>query len=361
MDLEQLAVIVDDLRRRGSDHADVEVKRAQRGLPQELWETLSAFANGAGGLLLLGIDERSGFAIVGVEDPSTAENQLGVLCGEMEPPVRAQIATLIVEDRPVVTVHVPPVPRDQRPCHRRSLGPYLGSRLRVADGNRKLTDYEVSLLLANQREPRHDQAPVAEAGREDLDTASLEAYLARLRETRPSTFGGHSDDYLLLRTNVLVDTEHGMVPTVAGLLAFGEYPQQVFPQLNVSVVRYPTTEAGVPGPRGERFLDSVAIDGAIPAMLRDAVAALKRNMQRRSLVMGLFRHEEWEYPEVALREVLINALVHRDLSVGARGTQVQVEMYRIAWSSAILAGSTARSVSTIWASAGRVRAGTGRC
>jgi ATP-dependent DNA helicase RecG len=327
MDAVSLAWMLADLRQRGADNAEVEVKRAQRGLPHDLWETVSAFANTAGGLVALGLDEGSGFQVTGVDDPAAAEHQLAAVCAEMEPPIRAEITTLTMEGRAVVVMAVPAVARDQRPCFRRSLGPYLGSRFRVADGNRKLTEYEVGLLISNQREPRHDQTPVSEADLASLDDVALSSYVARLRETRPSAFAGRPDDYVLLRANVLVETEGRLVPTLAGLLAFGHYPQQFFPQLNVSVVRYPTAEPGVPGPRGERFLDSVIIDGSIAGMLRDTVAAMKRNMQRRSLVMGLFRQDEWEYPEVAIREAVVNALVHRDLSVGARGTQVQIEMY----------------------------------
>ncbi len=319
--------MLDDLRRRGSDHADVEVKRAQRGLPQDLWESLSGLANADGGLLLLGVDEKSGFQVVGVHDVAGTEQQVATLCGEMEPPIRAAISAVSVEGGSVVAVAIPPVARDRRPCYRRGLGPFLGSRIRVADGNRKLTEYEVGLLLANQREPRADQTPVPEASLSDLDVGLLQAYIARLRETRPSVFAGRPDEALLIRTNVLAEADNGAVPTLAGLLAFGEYPQQFFPQLNVSLVRYPTTVAGAPGPEGERFLESISIDGPISAMVQDAISALKRNMQRRSLVMGLFRQEEWEYPEIALREALVNALVHRDLSVGARGAQVQIEMY----------------------------------
>jgi len=327
MEPDRLPEILVELRRHGSDSSDIEVKRAQKGLPHDLWETVSAFANTAGGTIILGVDEKSGFMVTGVDDPATAESQLGVLCGELEPPVRADISTTDLEGRRVVVATVPPVPRDQRPCYRRALGPYLGSRLRIADGNRKLTEYEVSVLTANQREPRQDQMPVPEATLEDLDDDAVRSYVTRLRQSRPSVFGEQSVESILVRTNVLVDVENRLVPTLAGLLSFGLYPQQFFPQVNVSVVRYPTPEAGAPGPHGERFLDSAVIDGSIPAMLRETVAALKRNMQRRSLVMGLFRQEEWEYPEIALREALTNALIHRDLSIAARGTQVQVEMY----------------------------------
>lgn len=322
-----LAGTLEDLRRRGSDHAHVEVKRARGGLPQDLWETVSAFANSRGGLILLGVDERSGFVVTGVEDPGTLERQLGELMQQMEPPLRTEIDTVHIDGKAVVVATVPPAPRDQHPCHRRSAGPYLGSRIRVADGNRRLTEYEVGLLLSHQREPRDDVMPVPEADLRDLDGPLVQAYVGRLRRTRPGVFGQRSDEDVLRLTNVVVVEDDRLVPTLAGVLSFGTYPQRFFPQLFVSVVRYPTPVAGAPGPGGERFLDSATIDGPIFLMVEETVAFLKRNMQRRSIVQGLFRQEEWEYPEVALREAIVNALVHRDLSVSARGTQVQIELY----------------------------------
>lgn len=61
--------------------------------------------------------------------------------------------------------------------------------------------------------------------------------------------------------------------------------------------------------------------------MREALAAIQRNMSRRALISGEGRRDMWEYPPEALREAIVNALVHRDLSPGSRGTQVQVEMY----------------------------------
>lgn len=62
-------------------------------------------------------------------------------------------------------------------------------------------------------------------------------------------------------------------------------------------------------------------------MVRDSLAAIRRNMSRRAVVAGAGRQDIWEYLETALREAVVNALVHRDLSPSARGTQVQIEMY----------------------------------
>ena len=62
-------------------------------------------------------------------------------------------------------------------------------------------------------------------------------------------------------------------------------------------------------------------------IVRDALVAVRKNMTRRSVVHGAGRADIWQYPEAALREAIVNALVHRDLSPDARGAQVQIEMY----------------------------------
>ena len=327
MNKAELDEIVHRLRALGADHLTCEVKRAKGGLPVSLWESVSAFANGSGGQILLGIDERSGFSVTGVDDPAAAESQLGALCSEMEPPVRAEIQTVTYEGRQVVVCTVPQISRDQRPCHKRALGPWAGSRIRVADGDRKLTDYEVAVLLANRTEQRHDLTPIAHANPADLDAELIQSYLRRIRETKGEIFRRLDDTHALSLLNVITEADGRMVPTLAGLLAFGVYPQSAEPQLNLTFVGYPANTPGVLGRVGERFVENVSVDGPIPLIVAECLRVLKRNMRRRSIVSGIYRVDEWEYPEEVVREAVVNALVHRDYAEAARGMQVQVELY----------------------------------
>ncbi|MDQ7906844.1 ATP-binding protein [Phytohabitans sp. ZYX-F-186] len=322
-----IPALLAELRRVGNDHFRCEVKRSQGGPPATLWESISAFANAQGGCILLGIDERSGFTVVGVNDAGAMESHLGAVCSEMEPTVRAEIFTATVDDKNVVACYVPPTPRDQRPCHRRSLGPWAGSRIRVADGDRKLTDYEVAILLANRTEQKYDVRAVPGSSFADLDQKAVSRFLGRIRETKGELFRKVDDERALTMLNVLTVHDGDLVPTLAGLLAFGIYPQTFEPQLNLTFVAYSGTEPGTLGPAGERFIENRSVDGSIPFIVNECVRVLKRNMKRRSIVSGIFRIDEWEYPEEVLREALVNALVHRDYSDFARGMQVQVEMY----------------------------------
>jgi ATP-dependent DNA helicase RecG len=327
MDVVELREIVDRLRALGNDDVACELKKAKGGLPGTTWETVSAFSNGSGGHIILGVDEKNDFAVSGVDDPAAMESQLGSICSEMEPPVRAEITTVELDGRHVVVCTVPPIPRDQRPCHRRALGPWAGSRIRIADGDRRLTDYEVAVLLSNRTEQRHDLTPVSTASLDDLDQDLIEAFLRRIRETKGEIFRRIDDRRALRMLNVLTTHDGEVVPTLAGVLIFGVYPQTYEPQLNLTFVAYPTSDPGVLGSVGERFTENRSIDGPIPTMVAECIRLLKRNMRRRSIVSGIYRVDEWEYPEEVLREALVNALVHRDYSEFARGMQVQVEMY----------------------------------
>lgn len=324
---QELAAIVQALRDVGTDRRAVEVKRAHRALPERLWETLSAFSNTpGGGILLLGLEESAGFAVSGVEDPARIQSDLASLCDRMEPPVRAVIEMRAFEGRWVVAAEVPEAPSDQKPCFYRGAGPINGSFIRVADGNRRLTEYEVHLFWESHRPPRYDRQPVAGKTLNDLDPVRLKAFLDRVR--RRSRFREWEDARILETLKVAVPALGGeLVPTVAGYLALGRYPQEEWPGLHLSVVRYPTIQPGAPGPRGERLVDSVKVEGNLPEMVMGALEAILRNLRTSVVVRGLFREDLLEYPLEFLREVVVNALAHRDYSPQAQGAPVQVRLF----------------------------------
>lgn len=324
----ELAELIESLRAVVTDTQQVEAKRAEQELPKRLWETLSAFSNTpGGGVIVLGLDEASGFNVVGVKNAGKVQHDLANLCSEMEPKVRAVIEPHRVDGKTLVVAEIAELEIGQKPCHYPPAGLTNGAFIRVADGNRKLSAYEVQVLLASRGQPREDEEPVLEAGMADFDPELVEGLLGRLRQPEQSIFRRRSDEEALRILKVLVRADDRWVPSLGGLLALGAYPQQFFPALGMTFVVYPTPRVGEPGPRGERFLDNRRFDGPIPRIVRPALDALQRNMKRRAVVRGLFREDLWEYPETAIREALVNALAHRDLSAMARGTPVQIQMF----------------------------------
>ncbi|GAB3657219.1 hypothetical protein GCM10027589_17150 [Actinocorallia lasiicapitis] len=327
MQADELAEIVENLRTLGADITDVEVKRAQGGLPKSLRETLSAFSNTHGGLIILGLDETTGFTATGLADPAKMASDLGGMCSDdLEPPVRPVISIHPFEGAHILVAEVPELDHAHKPCFVKGSGIGKGSFIRISDGDRHLTTYEIQLLLSSRGQPREDQEPVPGTTIDDLDPASVAALVARLQVSRPHAFTGLDQHGVLRRARVLVPSADGTAVSLSGLLTLSPFPQEHFPQLMVTFVHYPTV-TGTQLPSGERFLDNVSLEGPIPIVVRDTLAAIRRNMTRRAIITGVGRQDIWEYPEAALREAIVNAVVHRDLSTGARGAQVQVEMY----------------------------------
>lgn len=317
------------LRKFGAEATSIEAKKAEGGLPKSARETLSAFSNTpGGGTLILGLDEAADFTATGLTDPAKMAADLASMCREdLQPPLQPEIDVLDFEGRPLLVAEIQELPKAQKPCYVKSLSMARGSYLRVGESDRRLTSEEVQQIVADRGQPLFDHEIVIEASLSDLDAQAIESYVSRVRENNPRVFRDEPQDVILRMTKVVAKGSDGQEhPTLAGLLALGRYPQQFFPQLNVTFVHYPTA-SGDSTQTGIRFLDNVSIDGPVPAMAAEALTAIRRNMTRRALITGEGRRDMWEYPPEALREAVVNALVHRDLSPGSRGIQVQIEMY----------------------------------
>ena len=303
----------------------VEAKRAKTEVPSDLPETLSAFSNTSeGGVIVLGIDESSGFALTGVDNVERASSRVAQLCrDELEPSISPLISSEEVEGRRLVVIEVPELVPSDKPCYIKSRGISNGAFLRIGGTNRKLTAYESTVLYANRTQPVDEVKPAVGATQADLDPKLVESLITRVRERRGPAFQTIDNETVLKRLGVV--TPGGEV-TLAGLLALGRYPQQFYPQLDITFAFYARADRE-PTPDGTRFLDSASIDGPMPVMVAEAMQRIRRNMRYRAVIQGGGRVDMPDYPEEALREALSNALMHRDYSGLAQGTQVRVEMF----------------------------------
>ncbi|WP_239381239.1 MULTISPECIES: ATP-binding protein [unclassified Frankia] len=324
----ELDAIVRRLRSAGGELEDVEVKRAAGGLPRSVAETMSAFANSRGGLLILGLDECAGFSPVDLGDPTALRDEVvAVARGKITPPLAPSVELVPFEGAVLVVTDIDPLPPAQRPCYVTARGLYNGAFTRIGDGDQRLTPYEIDRLRENPGQPRWDEEPVPEATVDDLDRGAVLRLVEVASRNSPRAFAGLSEPDALVSLGVLVAHNGLLVPSLAGLLSVGRYPQRFFPQLMVSVAVYPHEDGSRPGPGGVRFLDSAAVGGNAPTMVADAMLAVQRNLRRASRIVGAGREDIWEIAPEVIREVVVNALMHRDYSPQARGTQVQVELF----------------------------------
>lgn len=328
--------IMTRLRRQRNDDHCIEAKAGTRKLDTAFWKSVSSFANTKGGLIVLGIQEnqRDGsFSPTPGFDPSRMNDQLisALRSGQEKPPVtpipRHDIETDEFEGSPVILVWVHPMRGDaelgqQMPCYVTAQGLRDGAYKRVLDGDQRLSSYEVFQLTTLYRPDLSELAAVNGASVDDLDGQAWRSLISSL-EKRGSRIrlGTSSDTEVLERLHV---TDGAGLPTLAGALALGRYPQQFFPQLFIDVAVHPSPEKST---SETRFVDRAHCDGPLPIAVEDAIKAVMRNLRTRSVEVGSTMVDEPEIPEIALREAIVNAVMHRDYSPQVQGRQVQVDVY----------------------------------
>ena len=330
MELKDLRRLVAEIQRSQMEPDEVEVKAARGGTPKVL-DSLSALANRpGGGVILLGLDDK-GFAVVGVGDCQKVQTEVADWARNLlEPPLTLQFTVDEIDGKPVMAIEVPEVPTALKPCYDKNKGLHGngGAYLRAGGTDRAMTDYEIFGYISSRGQPKSDEDAVPEATLTDLDGSALDGYLAELQRTRPLAFDPlGSRDEQLTRLHVLCRFGDRLCPTLAGLLSFGKYPQEYFPQLRINYVQFYGITEEEPAPGGARFLDNRTFEGSIPAMLEHVEKYILAGLRKASLIDGMFRRDIPEYPQVAIREVLANAMAHRDYSTHVRGTTIDVKLF----------------------------------
>ena len=322
---EELIELVNQVRQLRAEVQIVEVKAAHEGCPKKLYDTLSGFSNqDSGGTLVFGLDEKQDFAVVGVYDLQDLQKKVTEQCNQMVPPVRAVFTAAELEGKTICSAEIPAADFTERPCYYSGVGRVKGSYIRVGDADLPMTDYEIYTYEAFRSHAHDDERSVERAAVSFLDQDKVKAYVSRMKEERPG-FSKLSDDQV---NEMLAITRNG-IPTLAAILNFGIYPQGYFPQLAITAIVVPGREIGDISRRRERFLDNKRIEGTLPEMLTEAIAFCRRNMKVRTMIDPKTgeRTDRTEYPVEAIREAVLNALIHRDYSHFTEGTPVQIDFF----------------------------------
>ena len=317
-----LLALLDDLREHGGERTDIEVKSGLRGVPG-LGETLSAFANTPdGGTILIGINEHDDFHISGIDHVADYEKAIASQARDtVIPPVQCDFDAVEVEGKNVLVVTVHGLPMSSRPARFRGQ-----AYLRQADGDYELSQQEISyieLLKTQQFSPTHpDRDFLPGTSKDDLDQDIVSRYVSSVR-TSSRRMARLDDDEILYRTAVI--NRSGEV-SMAGLYAMGVAPQRLFPQLSVTAaVRLDPLESE------GRVRDLEHFVGPIPDLLDQAMEWVRRNIHseiRYNDAGGAYN--SYEIPLVAVREIIANALVHRNLDAITASKRVEVRLWESA-------------------------------
>ena len=313
-------------RLKGYEWNDIEFKKAQRGVPDSAYETVSAFSNTEGGWLVFGIrDGAGGYEFVGVLEVDRVQNDfLSVLrSGQKLNRVIAVDERLIEDDgKALLVFHIPEARRQDKPI-------YLGgdirrSFIRRGAGDERCTQTEIERLLRDAADERHDGEVVDLDPERCFDDGSVRWYRKLFDARNPEHDETLSHVEFLHYWGLVVEAGGRLSPTRAAILLFGAPPalHQVLPR---PVVDWQWSR----GDRSEeladeRWADRLVIETNLVEAWKTLLGCYFRRAERPfSVNVETLQREDSPPDYIAFREAAINLLIHQDYADHTRKAAIR--------------------------------------
>lgn len=310
---------------RNGENSAVEFKRDDITVEQ-LAKELVAFSNLDGGMVLLGVEDDG--AISGITRHRLEEWVMTACRDKIRPAIIPFYEVLrdVEPGKDIAVVRVPIGLFVQSVWHNNRHIYYI----RVGTQSREPTPEELSRLFQQRGMVRAELRPVSGATFNDLDMRRLKDYFGRVRNQDDIPQDDDLTGWQALLVNTELMADDGI--TLAATLLFGRNPSRFLPQGGIDAAAFPGTEKDyatverkkLSGPltplmdeRGE-LVESGLIEQAFDFVRRNTrtIATLEAGVRRR---------ERPAYPPEAIREAVVNALIHRDYLLSA--TDIELSIY----------------------------------
>jgi len=267
-------------------------------------KTVIAFSNTAGGKMIIGVNDKR--KVVGIEDIALFEIQdkiASIISDQCSPNIIPEIYSVNIENKLVLVIEV--VRGNLKPYFLKNQGKANGTYIRIGATNR-LADLEnINELERQKRHISFDEEICYETTFEDLDTSPLFDRFEKI---------GRPLNLEKLQNLKLTKSENNtLYPTNALMILLG-----VFPHCMVKCARFK-------GKTMDVFIDKKEYTGDIFSILENTQHFILNHINLGAEINGLYREEAYEIPEVAIREALVNAVIHRDYV--NRGRDIKVGVY----------------------------------
>lgn len=313
-----------DLLRNGENSA-VEFKRDVI-TPEQLAKELVAFSNFDGGMVLLGVEDDG--SISGITRPKLEEWVMTACRDKIRPAIIPFYEVLrdVEPGKDVAVVRVPAGFNVQRVWHNNRHIDYI----RVGTQSREPTTDELSRLFQQRGTFRAELRPVSGVTFNDLDLRRLKDYFGRVRKQDDIPADDDLTGWQTLLLNTELMAEDGI--TLAAVLLFGRNPNRFLPQAGIDATAFPGTE------KDYAAIERVKLRGPLTPLMDEQAELVEAGLVEQAfdfvrrntgttatLEDGVRRKERPAYPPEAIREVMVNALIHRDYLLAA--TDIELSVY----------------------------------
>ena len=315
---------------RAGENSGVEFKRDDIH-PERLATEIAALLNLEGGHLLLGIEDDGSVSGL-IRDSGKAEEWvMQVARDHVRPPLNPYWETLDWEQGKVIGVVSLTKDAPDKP-YKAKRGSAWITPMRVGTTTRDATREEEGRLYQQSGQLRFGLKPVPGTSMDSLDRRRLTDYFVRVLEaTAPTDEDREQWQILLQNLDFAIQSAGHVAATVDGILIFGQNPSRFLPQSGIRAICYPGSEPDYATRADEDIKGPLiplgTLDGLViePGIVDRGLDFVKRNTTTSARLDGARREDHWDYPEEVIREVLVNALVHRDYSV--TGTDITLLIF----------------------------------
>ena len=293
--------MVEDIKKlvaHGEDQS-LEFKTSLR-LREEIGEAISAFANTDGGIILVGVSDKG--EILGVDiGKKTIEDLANRVKENTDPHIYPDVKVHKIDNKNVVEISVKE--SDEKPV-------FFKDRAfqRVGKTNQRISASKIREMAKQERVKLYwDERSYEGATIEDIDEEKVKWFLER-REKKRNVKKPKDMSLQELLMNISAISRNIQKPTNAGILFFGKNPQGFFFNSQLRIARFKGTDVTHP------VIDRLDCQGTLCEMVDLAEEFVRRNIRLLSFRVSTSfqREDKLEYPLDALREAIINALIHRN-------------------------------------------------
>jgi ATP-dependent DNA helicase RecG len=312
---------------KNRENSGVEFKRdviENRNLAKEL----VAFANLQGGRVLLGVEDDGSVSGITRND---LEEWVMTTCRDKIRPEIIPYFEIIREVEPGKDVAIVQVERGWS-VHHVWHNNHRTYYIRVGTQSREASPEELERLFQQRGAFRLETRPVSGSTMDDLDQHRLKDYFKRIRkQATPKEKDINGWQTLLANTEFLIEDNDKKPVTVAGILLFCSNPNRFLSQAGIDAVAYPGKEkdyaakerAALRGSLTPLYANKKIIENGL---VEQAIEFVRRNtVVTANLEGGARRNERWSFPQEAVREAIVNALVHRDYLLSS--TDIELSIY----------------------------------
>lgn len=268
----------------------------------KLLRTIVAFCNLYGGKLLIGV--RNDGSVKGLRETEIQEKLefLNKLIFEScTPPILPHIYARRFGEKMVLVIEV--AEGMSKPYFIATQGVQDGTYIRLGRSTQRANHLLIQELQWKSRGRSADEIPVFHASERDLDESAIISFL-RARKPRKQGFSGKAKD-ACGAYKLLIEDQGRAYPTTAGILLFGKEPQKTFPEAFIICSHFKGNE-------GRDTIATIDATGSLFHQLDTAFDFILSCIPKSFEIRGKKRTETHQVPQEAIREILINAIVHRD-------------------------------------------------